>query len=308
MGKSVHGLLLLAILLLLPHCATTDPQSELLGLIPEIRALPEPWVRPGVNARKVMSYRPGRCEHGGGSIYDFSIVYAEKDFAAAVECSRERCEAGDVIGCRDTAVLYLDAARGGPRKPAEGMAFARRGCDAGDGSSCALLAFETMRSDPRVLTTIGERACLANGDNLVLCGLVGRSLMDERQTERAIRVFLQSCRGTLTGPILVKGIDYVRADPLLADPLALGPELNRYEGCHELAMIAQANGDVEKAYDYDRLHCLHGAGGVATCMQIAETAIARYGIGDARTQRILERGCQLLDRTPRQIAVCAYLR
>jgi len=305
LGKSVHSLLLLLILLLFPHCATVDRRAELLQLIPPISDLPEPWVRPTLLS--FPQYRAGRCEHEGASIYDFSLVYAQEDFAAAVACSQKRCDDGDVIGCRDVAALFLDPTRGGPRKPAEGVAHARRGCDAGDGSSCALLAFEAMQTDPGAVVRFGEKACLAGGDNLVLCGLVGRTLADQGELARGIRLFLRSCQGTLTGPIEGKGIEYVRADPLLADPLALGPELNRYEGCRELSSLAEANGDLQKAYDYARLHCLHGAGGVDTCMRIAETAIARYGVGDPRTQRILERGCQLVDRTARQEALCRSL-
>jgi len=289
-------------------CASVDERADALGTIPSVSALPEPWVQPAVSAENIPWYSPGRCEHAGQSIYVVTLADANDDFAVAVECSRRRCDSGDAVGCRDAATLYLDPARGGERRPAEGLRYAQRGCNAGDGSACALLAFEAIQGDGVPVGDMSEKACRADAKNLVLCGFAGRRLVERGATARGIRLFLRACRGTLTAPIDGRGIDYVRQDPLLLDPGSEGPELHRYDGCRELASLAASAGDAQKAYDYARLHCLHGAGGTETCLEIAELAIARHGAEDLRTQRILQRGCETFDLTEPQRALCQKLR
>jgi len=283
-----------------PERASPEPQIR----IPPVTELPEPFVRPDRDILNPTRYSPGHCEHNGHSIYERTIAFDPEDFSIAVDCSQRRCETGDPIGCRDTAALLLDRFWGPPR-PVQGMPYAKRGCDAGDAPSCALLAAQFEDPDPTSVA-LRKKICLTSDEYVHYCPSSAWDLEAEGRIREAVELLLRGCRGTLSEPIEGRGIDY-GPDDVTSIEMALRPSLMRH-GCGELARIADSLGDAEHAYEYDRLECLHGdVGKYTSCFRSAEIALEARGRADPATQLLLREACSKVNRSETQVELCKNL-
>jgi len=295
--------LLLLVLLALPQCAHLEHEPNVLQLIPPIEDLPEPFVLP--RRPETTRYSAGHCEHNGGSIAEWSILFADGDFSVALDCSRRRCEAGDRIGCRDTAALYLNGALGGAERPDPGFTYALRGCDLGDGESCALAADVQAQSAPDLAIELYARGCIAG--EVAACSVAGSELLKRGDTSQAVPMLVRGCRGQLDRSISGKGIDYVPPESVSIESFGQ-PSLMRF-GCGDLAALAKKHGDDAAAYQYGRLECLHGIlSKLAWCLEAAQISVRKNGAEDVETQILLREGCQAVCKTELEEDLCRNLK
>lgn len=218
-------------------------------------------------------YSPGHCDHNGGSIADFTLFYKPEHIAAAIACSRNRCQARDAIGCRDLGALHwIDVLPAVTKNEREATAAFEEGCRLGDAESCLSLGIllddrgESERAR-RYLTA----ACLAARPEIGACSHVGASLMKAGKDDEAKPFLQRACRGTTA---------------------FREPYREHRESCSPLAALAAKRGDTASQAEYLRLACAYGGGEGDSC--------DRYGLmllrkGDeAKALPYLCKGCGFL--------------
>jgi hypothetical protein len=243
-----------------------------------------------------VEYTPERCPNNGGSISTFSIVYRPENIGAAIQCSRQRCDAGDPLGCDDLGYLHSDANMGNAFFPAlrpnlvESQAAFRRGCELGYASSCLTLAsrFEHMHATEEA-TRYFRLACLAMVPSSRACLETAERLMAAGRDEEARPYLLRGCRGTSASEN-----PYLFADR---------------QGCAILAHQAKSKGDVASYREYLRLECAFGGSSrtLAACEELGLALLKERNTTKAAAY--LRKACGFLpDVQTMQVRSCDALR
>lgn len=216
-------------------------------------------------------YAPGHCDHHGGAIMDYNVFYKPEHYAAAVECSRQRCEAKDARGCDDLGALHWrDVLAAMQKDEAKAIAAFGDGCKLGLGRSCLSLAtiFE-QRSDVTNAMLNYRAACDASPPAVEACAELGEQLTVKGRSVDAKPYLLRACRGVT--------------------PLATAFAAQR-QGCGLLAVAAAQRGDVESQREYLRLECAYGTASPSACAELGQLMFAT---GDKRrAEAYLRRACE----------------
>jgi hypothetical protein len=216
-------------------------------------------------------YAPGHCDHRGGAIMDFNVFYAPEHYAAAVECSRQRCEAKDARGCDDLGALqWRDVLPSVQKDEARAIAAFGDGCKLGLARSCLSLAtiFE-RRSDVTKAMLNYRAACDASPPAIEACAELGEQLTTQGHSADAKPYLLRACRGETS----------------LATAFAA-----QRQGCGLLAVAAAERGDVESQREYLRLECAYGTASPSACAELGQLLFAT---GDKRrAEAYLRRACE----------------
>lgn len=246
----------------------------------------------GGTAASAVEYTPGRCENGGGAISHHNVFYKPENLDAAIECSRQRCESNDPLGCFDLATLHSPNDVGDaffPRvKPdlAQATAAYEAGCRLGHGDSCVTLASQhEQRQERDASATLFERACMAQPPNLLGCLRRGESLLAEGRESEAQRYLRRACRGVTQ-----------QETPYAAERL----------GCSLLADLAARRGDIVSQREYLRLECAYGGRILQACADLGLLLVQQ---GDERhAVPYLKRACEALtDSKTRFAEACRVL-
>jgi TPR repeat protein len=242
----------------------------------EAFSLGEPVDRPphGGTALDARFYSPGHCQHGGGALTELNIFYANEHLAAAIECSRLRCEARDPLGCRDLGALHSDDPRlpGSTRNEKVALPAFQSGCDLGDGESCLELGgiLDGHGENDRAMAAY-LAGCRATPPEIAACRKAADGLIEQGRESEAKPLLLRACRG-------VRSAD--------------APSMPLREGCGILARMAARGGDVPSQREYWRLACAYGGGEDFTC---ARLGLALAEDGDAsRAVPYLRKACGIL--------------
>jgi hypothetical protein len=217
------------------------------------------------------SYAPGRCDHHGGAIMDFNVFYKPEHYAAAVDCSRQRCEAKDARGCDDLGALHWREVLPAVQKnEAVAVAAFGEGCKLGLARSCLNLAtIFDKRSDVANAMSKYRAACDAAPPSIEACSELGERLLKDGRSADAKPYLLRACRGVT--------------------PLATAFAAQR-EGCDLLAAAAAQRGDVVSQREYLRLECAYGTASPAACAQLGQLMFASND--ERRAEAYLRRACE----------------
>jgi hypothetical protein len=217
-------------------------------------------------------YSAGHCDHRGGAIMEYSVFYEAEQYAAAIDCSRARCNAKDARGCNDLGALHWYDLLPGVRKD-EGKAVAAfdAGCKLGFARSCLWLAAIHEQSPDHAgqATATYRAACEASPPSIEACALLGERLTTRGNAAEAKPYLQRACRGVT--------------------PTASSFGAQR-QGCALLADAAAMRGDLVSQREYLRLECAYGTAAPAACAQLGQLL---YASGDTRrAAAYLRRACE----------------
>lgn len=135
------------------------------------------------------------------------VITAERSVCEGALACRAACDAGDVLGCNELALLVHDGRSGTPRDPAEAARLYRKACDGGAGIGCYNLSHMLRAGDgapedaaeaDRLIArthTLYERSCAAGG--LAWCtnlaGLVQRGEGRDPDQGKARNLYADTC-------------------------------------------------------------------------------------------------------------------